>query len=93
MPAKKSTVGKTGAKTTSKRKTAAATKSASNRSNAGDKAEKSLAKGDHVSWTTSQGETHGVVQKKLTSITKIKKHKVAASPDNPEYLVRITRKD
>ncbi len=45
-------------------------------------------KGDKVVWDTPQGETHGVVEKKLTSETHIKGHKVAASPDNPEYLVK-----
>ncbi len=46
-----------------------------------------LSKGDKVEWETSQGATKGTVQKKLTSETKIKGHKVAASKDNPEYLV------
>lgn len=46
-----------------------------------------LKKGDHVEWETSQGTTSGTVKKKLTSETKIKGHKVAASKDNPEYLV------
>lgn len=49
---------------------------------------KTLKKGDHVTWNTSQGETHGVVEKKVTSPTKIKTHKVEASKDNPEYIVR-----
>lgn len=46
-----------------------------------------LKKGDKVEWETSQGTTSGTVKKKLTSETKIKGHKVAASKDNPEYLV------
>lgn len=46
-----------------------------------------LKKGDKVEWETSQGKTNGTVKKKLTSPTKIKSHKVAASKDNPEYLV------
>ena len=46
-----------------------------------------LKKGDHVTWDTSQGETEGVVEKKLTSPMDIKGHHVAASKDNPEYLV------
>ena len=46
-----------------------------------------LKKGDHVAWDTSQGKTEGVVEKKLTSPTDIKGHHVAASTDNPEYLV------
>ena len=44
-------------------------------------------KGDQVEWKTSQGKTTGVVKKKLTSPTDIKGHHVAASEDNPEYLV------
>lgn len=46
-----------------------------------------LKKGDTVAWQTSQGTTHGTVQKKLTRPTDIESHHVAASPDNPEYLV------
>lgn len=48
---------------------------------------KTLKKGDKVSWETSQGKTKGKVVKKLTSPTDIKGHHVAASSDNPEYLV------
>ncbi len=44
--------------------------------------------GDTVEWDSSGGHSKGKVVKKLTSPTKIKGHKVAASPDNPEYLVR-----
>ncbi|MGI8502398.1 MAG: DUF2945 domain-containing protein [Hassallia sp.] len=47
-----------------------------------------LKKGDKVKWKTSQGETTGEVEKKLTSSTDIKGHHVAASKDNPEYLVK-----
>jgi Hypervirulence associated proteins TUDOR domain len=47
----------------------------------------SLKKGDKVEWETSQGKTSGTVKKKLTSPTDIKGHHVAASKDNPEYLV------
>ena len=43
--------------------------------------------GDKVSWQSSQGTVHGTVKKKLTAPTDIKGHHVAASPDNPEYLV------
>jgi hypothetical protein len=43
--------------------------------------------GDTVEWNTSQGRTTGTVKKKLTKPTDIKGHHVAASPDNPEYLV------
>jgi len=46
-----------------------------------------LKRGDKVSWKTSQGTTTGKVEKKLTKPTKIKGHEVAASKENPEYLV------
>ncbi len=46
-----------------------------------------LRPGDKVSWETSQGKTTGKVVKKQTSATRIKTHKVAASKDNPEYIV------
>ena len=49
--------------------------------------EKSLKPGDKVSWNASQGIVKGVVKKKLTSLMKIKTHQVAASKENPEYLV------
>lgn len=49
---------------------------------------KTLSKGDKVEWNTSQGKTTGTVVKKQTIATKIKDHKVAASKDNPEYIVR-----
>ena len=48
---------------------------------------KSLQPGDEVEWQTSQGKTVGKVKRKLTSKTKIKTHVVAASKENPEYLV------
>jgi hypothetical protein len=47
-----------------------------------------LKKGDKVEWDTSQGKTHGTVVKKQTTETYIKKHKVAASKDNPQYIVK-----
>ena len=48
---------------------------------------KDLKAGDKVGWDSSGGHSTGKVVKKLTSPMKIKGHKVAASPDNPEYLV------
>jgi hypothetical protein len=48
----------------------------------------SLKKGDKVSWNTSQGRTHGTVVKKQASETHIKSHKVSASKDNPEFIVK-----
>ena len=47
----------------------------------------SFRKGDKVSWQSSGGTAHGKVVKKLTSAMEIKGHHVAASKDNPEYLV------
>ena len=44
-------------------------------------------KGDAVEWETPQGTTSGEVKKKLTAPTDIKSHHVAASAENPEYLV------
>ncbi len=41
-----------------------------------------------MTWHTPQGETRGEVEKKLTTPREIKGHHVAASVDNPEYLVR-----
>ena len=49
-----------------------------------------LKKGDKVEWKTSQGYTTGTVKKKLTSPTEIKGHHVAASKENPEFLVETS---
>ena len=48
---------------------------------------KQLKAGDRVSWKSHGGKTHGKVVKKVTKAMTIKGHKVAASKDNPEYLV------
>lgn len=45
-------------------------------------------KGDKVTWKSHGGEAHGEVVRKLTSPMDIKGHHVAASKDNPEYLVK-----
>ncbi|HEY9622204.1 MAG TPA: DUF2945 domain-containing protein [Crinalium sp.] len=45
-------------------------------------------KGDHVKWNYSQKEVEGTVERKLTEPTDIQGHHVAASEDNPEYLVK-----
>ena len=47
-----------------------------------------LGKGDKVKWKSHGGTAHGTVEKKLTSPTTIKGHKVAASKENLEYLVK-----
>ncbi|HEX8418686.1 MAG TPA: DUF2945 domain-containing protein [Sphingomonas sp.] len=46
-----------------------------------------LHKGDKVSWKSHGGTAHGKVLKKQTSETEIKGHKVAASKDDPQYIV------
>jgi hypothetical protein len=44
--------------------------------------------GDRVEWNTPRVTTHGRVERKLTSETHVKGHKVAASEEEPQYLVR-----
>lgn len=44
--------------------------------------------GDKVEWDSSGGHSVGTVVTKQTSRTRIKSHVVAASPDNPEYIVK-----
>jgi Hypervirulence associated proteins TUDOR domain len=46
---------------------------------------------EKVEWDSSQGTIEGSVKKKLTQPTDIKGHHVAASKDNPEYLVESDR--
>lgn len=48
---------------------------------------KELKSGDRVTWKSHGGKAEGKVVKKVTSRMKIKGHEVAASKDNPEYLV------
>jgi hypothetical protein len=43
--------------------------------------------GDHVSWKSHGGEAHGKVVRKATCRTRIKSHTVAASKDNPQFIV------
>jgi len=53
--------------------------------------EKTFKKGDKVTWNSSGGRSVGTVVKKLTSTIEIKGHKVAASTDDPEYLVESNK--
>ena len=46
-----------------------------------------LEPGDRVEWNTPQGTTTGRVVEKLTAETDVKGHHVAASEDEPEFLV------
>jgi hypothetical protein len=43
--------------------------------------------GDKVSWKSHGGEAHGKVVGKRTEPTRIKGHEVAASPDDPRFIV------
>lgn len=43
--------------------------------------------GDKVTWSSHGGTAHGKIVRKVTSPMTIKGYKVAASKDNPEYLV------
>ena len=43
--------------------------------------------GDEVTWKSHGGEAHGKVVKKHTTPTQIKGHKVAASKDDPQFIV------
>ena len=44
--------------------------------------------GDKVTWNTSGGETHGTVEKVVTSTTHVKGHTAKATKDHPEVLVK-----
>jgi hypothetical protein len=46
-----------------------------------------LKPGDKVEWDSSGGHSVGHVVKRVTSRTVIGKHRVAASKENPEYIV------
>ena len=48
---------------------------------------KSVRVGDKVKWNSSGGSSTGKVIRKLTKPMQITGHKVAASKDNPEFLV------
>lgn len=43
--------------------------------------------GDRVEWNTPQGKTQGTVVEKLTARTEVNGQSVAASDDDPRYLV------
>ena len=44
--------------------------------------------GDKVRWDTSQGETHGTVEKIVTSTTKVKGHTAKATKEEPQVMVK-----
>ena len=43
--------------------------------------------GEEVEWNTPQGKTRGTVKKKLTSRTEVGGQTIAASDEDPRYLV------
>ena len=47
----------------------------------------SFSKGDKVTWNTPQGKTTGKVVEKLTEAAEVAGHHVAASKEEPQYLV------
>lgn len=47
-----------------------------------------FAKGDHVSWASSQGRVRGTVVRKAVRGFKIKDFKVTASADDPKIVVK-----
>jgi Hypervirulence associated proteins TUDOR domain len=47
--------------------------------------------GDRVEWNFGRGKAVGRVERKLTAPTTIGGQKVAASPEDPRYLVRTER--
>jgi hypothetical protein len=47
-----------------------------------------LKKGDKVEWNTSQGKTHGTVEKKVTKETKVGGTTLKGSHDDPVYVVK-----
>jgi hypothetical protein len=47
-----------------------------------------LKRGDRVEWNFGRGKAVGTVRRKLTEPTTIGKQKVAASREDPRYLVR-----
>jgi Hypervirulence associated proteins TUDOR domain len=52
---------------------------------------KALKTGDRVVWRSSGGASVGRVERELTAPGKIKGHEVAASENNPEFLVRLDK--
>lgn len=47
--------------------------------------------GDKVSWGTSQGDTHGTVEKKVTSTTRVKGHVAKPTKEEPQFVVKSAK--
>lgn len=50
-----------------------------------------LKPGDKVSWGTSGGDTHGTVEKKVTSTTRVKGHVAKATKEEPQFVVKSAK--
>lgn len=50
-----------------------------------------LRDGDEVEWNTPQGVTHGRVVRKLTRRTHVEGTEIAATPDDPRWLVESAK--
>jgi hypothetical protein len=44
--------------------------------------------GTKVTWNTAQGETHGIVEKTVTSTTQVKGYVAKATKEHPQVLVK-----
>ncbi len=55
------------------------------------KKNESLVRGDEVAWKSRGRTIEGTVLEKLTAPMEIEGHHVAASPENPEYLVKSAK--
>jgi hypothetical protein len=52
------------------------------------KSSTNLKPGDAVAWDSSGGQSEGEVVKKITRPVRIKTHTAAASPDQPQFIVK-----
>lgn len=52
-----------------------------------------FSKGDKVSWNTSQGQTHGVVQERREKDFELDGQKFTGSKDEPAYIVKSDKSD
>ena len=50
--------------------------------------ERGFSQGDRVSWNTSQGRASGRVERRVTHPMHIDGRHIAASPENPQYIVK-----
>jgi Hypervirulence associated proteins TUDOR domain len=48
--------------------------------------------GEKVGWNSSSGQSVGKVVAKVISATRIKGHRVAATPENPQFIAKSHKK-